>query len=151
LLGHAFAWVFGATGPERVGGAATTAYLYRLPVGRCRGLGAIAIGHVVVIEPGFMHQRRDWLLAHELSHARQHDWLGPTYLIVHGFFQLASALAFSVAPRRGFPPQHAYNPLERAWLCVPFDILTAPQPPKGGQAMALLGAFGISTGAETLH
>lgn len=147
LLGHAFAWVLGATGGERVGGVATTAYLYRLPVGRCRGLGAIAIGHVVVIEPGFMQDRRDWLLAHELSHTRQHDWLGPTYLIVQGLFMLVSIVAFKAVPLPGLTPQHAYNPLERTWLCVPFDVLIAAQPPRGAQATALLRAFGLSAAA----
>ncbi len=151
LIGHAFAWLFGAAPAGRVGGTATRAYLYRLPVGRCQGLGAIAIGHVVVVEPAFMHERHDWLLAHELSHARQHDWLGPTYLVVHGLCQLVSALASKLAPVPGFPPQHAYNPLERLWLCVPFDILAAQQPPSGAQARALLQAFGISAEPEAPH
>ena len=147
LLGHIFARMFGATGAERIGGAATTAHLYRLPDGRCRGIGAIAIGHVVIVEREFMRDRRDWLLAHELSHTRQHDWLGPAYLVIHGLFQLISALAHKFAPVPGFPPQHAHNPLEREWICVPFDILTLKDPPSGAEASALLRAYGLSRGS----
>jgi len=148
LLGHVVARVLGANEAERVGGAATTAYLYRLPDGRGRGIGAIAIGHVIVVEREFMRERRDWLLAHELSHTLQHDWLGPTYLVAHGLLQLISALAYKLAPVPGFPPQHAYNPLERVWICVPFDILTLEQPPNGPEANALLRAYGISKGSQ---
>src|SRR5262245_41271048 len=127
LVGRLFARINGCGPGERVGGTATNAYLYHLPRGKLRGLGAIAIGHAIVVEPEFIAARRPWVLAHELSHTRQHDWLGPTYLVVHGLFQAFSLVASTVRPIRGFPPQHAYNPLERSLLSVPFDVLVAPE------------------------
>lgn len=121
-----------------------SAYLYRLPPGRLKGLGAIALGHAIVVEPEFMRGREAWVLAHELSHARQHDWLGPLYLPLHLCLQLLSVLASFLRPVRGYPPQHAYNPLERAFLCVPFDVLAAGAPPTGPLARELLAAFGLA-------
>ena len=145
LLGRVLARTLGCGPAERVGGSAVTAYLYRLPPGRLRGLGAIALGHAIVIEPGFMSEQGPWLLAHELSHARQHDYLGPAYLLVHVTFQLLSALVSLLRPIAGYPPQHAYNPLERALLCVPFDALMAPQLPSGREARQVLEAFGLAS------
>ncbi|MFT3922278.1 MAG: hypothetical protein QM778_07070 [Myxococcales bacterium] len=144
VLGYLLASLLGCGRGERVGGEAVCAWLYRLPEGRMRGLGAIAIGHVIIVEPRFLAGREAWVLAHELSHARQHDWLGPTYLLVHLVLQLVSALASLGRRRSGFPPQHAYNPLERGFLCVPFDVLTLPQAPVGVQASQVLRAFGLA-------
>jgi hypothetical protein len=142
-LGHLFAALLGCGRAKRIGGVAVCASLYRLPPGRLQGLGAIAIGHAIIVEPGFLKGRESWLLAHELSHARQHDWLGPAYLLVHALFQLASALASLVRPLPGYPPQHAYNPFERALLCVPFDVLARPNQPSGALAEQVLHAFGL--------
>jgi hypothetical protein len=133
----------GCAAPERVGGAVVRAYLYRLPPGRLRGLGAIALGHVIVVEPAFIAGREQWVLAHELSHARQHDFLGPLYMPVHGLLQLLSVLAAWLRPVPGYPAQHAYNPLERGLLCVPFDVLVAPHPPATDTAHRVLAAFGL--------
>lgn len=119
------------------------ALLYRLPPGRLRGLGGIALGHAIVVEPEFLAGREAWVLAHELSHARQHDFLGPVYLPAHLLCQLFSVLLGLFRPIRGYPLQHAYNPLERALLCVPFDVLVQRQPPRGARADALLSAFGL--------
>ena len=143
LVGHALARLAGCGAPQRVGGRATSAYLYLLPRGRLRGLGAIALGHVVVVEQSFLGDRRRWLLAHELSHARQHDWLGPFYLVAHATCQIISTLASAIRPLPRFTPQHAYNPLERSLLCVPFDVLVAALPPSGGQAQEVLEAFDL--------
>jgi hypothetical protein len=143
LLGRGLARLAGCGPGERVGGHAVSAYLYRLPPGRLRGLGAIALGHAIVVEPEFIRGREAWVLAHELSHARQHDILGPGYLPMHALCQLASVLICLVRPIRGYPPQHAYNPLERALLCVPFDVLTQDEPPCGVRAAELLRAFGL--------
>ena len=147
-LGHAFARLAGCGVAERIGGRATSAFLYRLPAGRLRGLGAIAIGHVIVVEPEFIGRRQSWILAHELSHTRQHDWLGPAYLLVHALFQGMSILASAVRPVPGFPPQHARNPLERTMICVPFDALTQTRPPSGPLAQDVLRAFGLD-GSDT--
>jgi len=146
LLGHGLARLAGCGVAQRIGGRASSASLYRLPAGRLRGLGAITIGHVVVVEPEFLERRERWILAHELSHTRQHDWLGPGYLLVHALFQAVSVVASAVRPVPGFPPQHAYNPLERRFLCVPFDALAAPHPPSGALAQDVLGAFGLVGG-----
>lgn len=128
---------------EHLGGRAVPAHLYRLPPGRLRGLGAIALGHAIVVEPEFVAGRETWVLAHELSHARQHDFLGPLYLPAHALCQLVSVLLCLGRPLRGYPPQHAYNLLERALLCVPFDVLVNREPPRGARADALLSAFGL--------
>jgi len=143
-VGHGLARLVGCAPPERLGGVAVRAYLYRLPAGRLRGLGAIALGHVILVEPPFIAGREAWVLAHELSHARQHDFLGPLYLPVHGLLQLLSALAAWLRPLPGYPPQHAYNPLERGLLCVPFDVLVAPRPPSTDTARRVLAAFGLT-------
>ena len=135
--------VVGCAPPERVGGVAVQAYLYRLPPGRLGGLGAIAIGHVIVVEPAFVVGREAWVLAHELSHARQHDFLGPLYLPMHGLLQLLSVVAALLRPIAGYPPQHAYNPLERGLLCVPFDVLVASHLPTSDTAKRVLVAFGL--------
>jgi hypothetical protein len=134
---------------EAIGGNASPARLYRLPQGRLRGLGAIAIGHAIIVEPSFLAGRAHWLLAHELSHTRQHDWLGPTYLPIHALLQLVSALLSMVRPRAGFPPQHAYNPLERSLLCVPFDVLATGAFPSDPRAHELLQAFGFESDSSS--
>jgi len=101
--------------------AAASASLYRLrssPLSRA--LGAIAIGNVILAETHFVSGLRGrWVLAHELSHTRQHTWLGPFYLPVHFVFQIISALASVIRPVVNFPAQHAYNPLERLIMYVP--------------------------------
>jgi hypothetical protein len=141
---------FAGCGPaEPIGGAATPAYLYRLPPGRLRGLGAIAFGHAIVVEPDFVArhfgaEREPWVIAHELSHTRQHDFLGPLYLPLHGLCMLFSTLMSWIRPVAGYPPQHAYNPLERSLLCVPFDVLVRPRLPSGEVAKRVFGAFGFS-------
>jgi hypothetical protein len=127
LLGRSLARAVGCPPADRIGGRAVRAYLYRLPPGRLRGLGAIALGHAIVVEPEFMRGREAWVLAHELSHARQHDFLGPFYLALHGLLQLMSSLICLFFPVSGYPPQHAYNP-----------------PPNGPRADALLDAFGLA-------
>lgn len=147
-LGHRTARALGCGQGLRVGGGATPAWLYLLPEGRLQGLGAIALGHVILAERDFVSGHRGtWVLAHELSHTRQHDWLGPLYLPIHGICQLLSVLLALVRPVAGFPPQHGYNILERYFLCVPFDaIATDAQPGNGvGIADRVLDAFGLSS------
>ncbi len=143
LLGRGLARLVGCGPAQRLGGSVAPGYLYRLPPGRLRGLGAIALGHAIVVEPEFIRGREAWVLAHELSHARQHDFLGPTYLVAHLLCQLVSVLVCLVRQIRGYPLQHAYNPLERAFLCVPFDVLAQPELPRGPRAQELLSAFGL--------
>jgi hypothetical protein len=142
-VGHVVARAFGCGSPARLGGSAVKAWLYTLPPGKAVGLAAIALGHVVLTEPAFMaDERRPWLLAHELSHTRQHDWLGPLYLPAHGAFMLLSVMCSLIRPIAGYPPQHAYNPLERVMMHVPFDILVESPLPQGDLAARTLAAFG---------
>ncbi|MBV9969095.1 MAG: hypothetical protein JO228_03850, partial [Xanthobacteraceae bacterium] len=84
-----------------------------------------------------------WLLAHELSHARQHDWLGPAYLPAHAILLALSAAISLVRPVAGFSRWHAHNPLERLLICVPIDALAMASRPQGALADEVLRAFGL--------
>src|SRR5262245_51660943 len=94
LLGHAIARLSGCPEAERIGASGARAWLYRLPPGRFKGCGAIAIGHVIILEPRLLDLHGPWLLAHELSHTRQHDWLGPAYLPLHAILQAISVALY---------------------------------------------------------
>ncbi|SRR5690606_30295003 len=145
LLGHGVARAAGCRAAARIGGPAARAWLYYLPEGRANALGAVAVGHVIIAAPKFLEKNRAWILAHELSHTRQHDWLGPLYLPLHALAQLVSVALTTVRPVPGYSRQHAHNPLERRLLCVPFDVL-AERTPHGGPGDAgnpVLAAFGL--------
>jgi hypothetical protein len=146
LVGHALGWLFTRATPERIDGPAASASLYRLGDSPfARALGAIAIGNVIVAEHQFVSGPRGrWVLAHELSHTRQHAWLGPFYLPVHLAFQIVSALASIIRPVANFPAQHAYNPLERLLLYVPFDVLVDPARIPDRDRDRIWEAFGVS-------
>lgn len=144
LIGHAAARVLGCGRPQRVGGQATPAWLYRLPAGRFTGLRGIAIGHVIILEPEFLAAHGQWVLAHELSHTRQHDWLGPAYLPVHATLLFLSAVIYCFRPVSKFSPWHAYNPLERVLICVPIDVIADPPAAESALANDVLHAFGLS-------
>jgi hypothetical protein len=144
LVGHAMARMLGCGGPQPIGGKATRASLYCLPDGRLPAWRAVAIGHVIIVEPALLARHGRWLLAHELSHARQHDWLGPIYLPAHATLLALSAVISLIRPVARFSPWHAYNPLERVLICVPIDALAVPPPPDGALAEDVLGAFGLS-------
>lgn len=145
LLGHALGWLLTRHRPERIGGAAASAALYRLrSTAFSRALRAIAIGNVILAETEFVSgEGGRWVLAHELSHTRQHAWLGPFYLPVHLAFQVVSVLGFLLRPLAGFPPQHAYNPLERRILYVPFDVLLDPSRVSDANRQQIWRAFGV--------
>jgi hypothetical protein len=144
IIGHGVARLLRCGAPQPVGGQATRARLYCLPAGRFEGLRGIAIGHVIILEPAFLAAHGRWVLAHELSHTRQHDWLGPAYLPVHAMLLLLSAVIFLFRPVVKFSPWHAYNPLERLLICVPVDVIADPPPPEGAVADSVLRAFGLS-------
>jgi hypothetical protein len=143
LVGHMIARTLGCGRPQPIGGAAARAFLYCLPAGRFTAWRAVAIGHVIIVEGDLLARHGRWLLAHELSHARQHDWLGPIYLPVHALLLALSAAISLVRPLARFSPWHAYNPLERVLICVPIDALAAPPPPQGALADDVLQAFGL--------
>ena len=146
LIGH-------ATGPD-VGLRQTAAHRRRgdarvalLPARRTsHGWRAVAIGHVVIVEPALLARHGRWLLAHELSHARQHDWLGPAYLPAHAMLLALSAAMSLIRPRHSprhakLSPWHAYNPLERVLIDVPIDAVV--RPPEGALADDVLQAYGL--------
>ena len=143
LIGHAMARMLGCGRPQHIGGDATRASLYCLPAGRLTAWRAVAIGHVIIVEPALLARHGRWLLAHELSHARQHDWLGPIYLPAHATLLALSGVISLIRPVARFSPWHAYNPLERVLICVPIDALAVPPPPQGALADDVLGAFGL--------
>ena len=143
LIGHAAARLLGCRKPQRIGGEATNAWLYCLPAGRFNRFRGITIGHVVIVEPTFLAEHGRWLLAHELSHTRQHDWLGPTYLAVHAMLLFLSSVMFFFRPVSKFSRWHAYNPLERVLICVPVDVIADPPPPDGALADRVLLGFGL--------
>jgi hypothetical protein len=145
LIGHTVGCVACRSLPRRLKGPAGTAWLYLLPHGSwLRRVGAVAIGHVVLAERSFVSgDRGRWVLAHEMSHTRQHDWLGPAYLPLHALFQLTSILLTRVRPASGFPALHAYNPLERILLHVPFDVLLESEESLSCGDPRVLNAFGV--------
>jgi hypothetical protein len=143
LVGHATALIVGCGRPQRIGGEATRASLYCLPAGRLPAWRAVAIGHVIIVEPALLARHGRWLLAHELSHARQHDWLGPAYLPAHVMLLALSAVISLIRPVAGFSPWHAHNPLERVLICVPIDALAVSPPPEGALADDIFQAFGL--------
>lgn len=144
LIGHTAAWLLRCGKPQRVGGKATRAWLYCLPAGRFKHLRGIAIGHVIILEPALLVAHGPWVLAHELAHTRQHDWLGPAYLPLHAMLLFLSMLIFFFRPVAKFSRWHAYNPLERVLICVPIDVVADPPAPDDVFAERVLRAFGLS-------
>ncbi len=143
LIGHGIARILGCGQPQRIGGQATSAWLYRVPAGRFKRFRGVAIGHVVIIEPAFLAARGPWLLAHELAHTRQHDWLGPAYLPIHAMLLFVSMTMFFFRPVPGLSRWHAYNPLERLLICVPIDAVADPPALEDARADRILHAFGL--------
>jgi len=141
LIGHATARLLGCRNPQRIGGQATRAWLYCLPAGRFKRWRAVAIGHVIIVEPAVLAKHGRWLMAHELAHARQHDWLGAAYLPVHAMLLSLSMVMYAFRPIAGFSRWHAYNPLERVLICVPIEAIAVP--PQGALADGVLRAFGL--------
>src|SRR5260370_28429470 len=144
LIGHGVAWLLRCGTPQRVGGHATRAWLYCLPAGRFESLRGIAIRHVIILEPAFLAAHGRWVLAHELAHTRQHDWLGPTYLPVHAMLLFLSMVIFFFRPVSRLSPVHVYSPHDRRLICVPIDVIAVPPAPEGALAASVLHAFGLS-------
>jgi len=154
ILGHIAG--FAASGgrrPRRIVGPAAHAWLY--PIRRGLGLdwvGAVTLGHVVLHRADIFDGRLGRLvLAHELAHTRQHDWLGPLYLPLHILAQTASAL---LSWASGRPPCHSrvhdHNPLEMTFICLgagAYRPLALGEPianaPPGCDGDAMLAAFGL--------
>lgn len=154
VLGHAAGLLMSRRWPERVKGPAARGWLYR---NRSRLLGrwwfgAVTLGHVILYQPPiFDGLRGKLILAHELAHTRQHDWLGPLYLPLHILAQTASAVLSMFTPVH-HSRVHDHNPLEQTFICLGASGYGALA---GGEvftsstgercdAAAMLAAFGLS-------
>jgi len=153
VVGHAAALLVSRQRPERVKGPAAHAWLYpnrsRL-LGRW-WFGAVTLGHVILYQPPiFDGVRGQLVLAHELAHTRQHDWLGPLFLPLHIVAQALSA-GISLFVGVHHSRVHDHNPLEQTFICLGASgygrladghVFTGPD----GQpcsAAAMLNAFGL--------
>ena len=102
-------------------GPAAHAWLYEIRPGiGLDWVGAVTLGHVVLFRRGMFDGRQGLMvLAHELAHTRQHDWLGPLYLPLHILAQATSGL---ISISSGRPPHHSrvhdHNPLEQTFICL---------------------------------
>lgn len=133
----------------RVGGAAARGWIY--PVRRGIGLdwiGAVTLGHHILYLDGMFEGPRGRLvLAHELAHTRQHDWLGPLYLPLHVVAQAVSVLISLLQPGRPVHSRvHDHNPLEQTFITLAAGATDAwPEPATraGLTPDKLLSAFDV--------
>ncbi len=119
LIGHLAGLVVSGGRSRRVRGPAAHGWLYAIRPGLgLNWVGAVTLGHVILYRPGMFDGRVGRLvLAHELAHTRQHDWLGPLYLPLHILAQLVSALlSIGSSPRHS--RVHDNNPLEQTFICL---------------------------------
>jgi hypothetical protein len=131
VVGHLAGFVVSGGPRRRVGGPAAAAWVY--PIRRGLGLdwvGAVTLGHAILARPGVLdgagaHARLT--LAHELAHARQHDWLGALYLPLHILAQLTSA-ALSLRGAPVVSRVHDDNPLEQTFICLSAGATRPPYP-----------------------
>jgi hypothetical protein len=144
LLGHAAGLAVSGRLPRRVSGPAAVGWLY--PIRRGLGLdwvGAVTLGHAILYSRGLLDggaMRARLTLAHELSHTRQHDLLGPLYLPVHLLAQATSA-AFSIGGAPTISRVHDWNPLEQTLICLSAGAAHEALP-DSLDAEAFLAAFG---------
>jgi hypothetical protein len=151
LIGHLAGLLVSGGRPHVVRGPAARAWLYPIRDGLgLNWVAAVTLGHAILYRPGMFDGRRGRLiLAHELAHTRQHDWLGPAYLPLHILAQTVSAL-LSI----GRPPRHSRvhdnNPLEQTFICLgasAYEPLAygdhIPGAPANCDGNAMLAAFGL--------
>jgi hypothetical protein len=152
LIGHLAGLLVSGRRPQRVRGRAAHAWLYPIRPGLgLSWVAAVTLGHVVLYRPGMFDGRVGrMILAHELAHTRQHDWLGPLYLPLHILAQTVSAL-LSI----GGPPRHSRvhdnNPLEQTFICLgasAYHLLASgerlPETDAACDGDAMLAAFGLA-------
>lgn len=151
LLGHAAGLLASGERPRRVSGPAASAWLYRISPGRgLDWVGAVTLGHAILYRRDiFEGPLGRLILAHELAHTRQHDWLGPLYLPLHILAQSTSAL-ISLFARRHHSRVHDHNPLEQTFICLGASGYgrlargeTFATPDGTCDAEAMLAAFGL--------
>lgn len=120
LFGHAVGVLVSGGLPRRVGGRAAHGWLYPIREGLPLGfIGAITLGHAIVHRHGMFDGLEGRLvLAHELAHTRQHDWLGPFYLPLHATAQAISFVVSLFAGPPVFSRVHDHNPLEQTFIAI---------------------------------
>jgi hypothetical protein len=145
VLGHVAGLAVSGGHPRRVGGPAARGWLYLIRPGLgLDWVGGVTLGHAILARPGMMDGpdlRARLVLAHELAHTRQHDWLGPLYLPLHILAQLVSA-ALSLRGRPRVSRVHDHNPLEQTFICIAAGA-TRPPLPDDVDAEELLAVFGV--------
>lgn len=153
VIGHLAGLLVSLGQPRRVRGPAAHAWLYPIRPGLGLGwVGAVTLGHVVLYRPGMFDGRLgQMVLAHELAHTRQHDWLGPLYLPLHILAQTLSAL-LSLGTKRHHSRVHDHNPLEQTFICLAASACgplargePLPHAPPVCEGEAMLEAFGLGT------
>jgi len=149
LLGHALGRLVTRNQPRRIEAPAASAWLYLSGRSSKLKLSALTIGHVIIArEDRLAGFEGKLILAHELAHTRQHDWLGPWYLPAHVVCELVSSLVATFKRAPVFSKVHAYNPLEQTFICIGAG---ACRPLAAGDIKApfalseLLTAFGIAS------
>jgi len=144
VLGHTAGLLVSGRFPRRVGGPAAVGWLY--PIRPRIGLdwvGAVTLGHAILYSRGLLDGEAlpaRLTLAHELSHTRQHDVLGPLYLPLHVLAQTASAV-FSIGGTPVISRVHDWNPLEQTLICLSAGAAHEPLP-ETLDTDAYLAAFG---------
>lgn len=120
VIGHVAGLLASGGLPERVSGPAARAWLYRIRPGRgLDWVGGVTLGHAILYRPGLFDGRVGrFILAHELAHTRQHDWLGPAYLPLHILAQTTSALISVFSQTLAYSRVHDHNPLEQTFICL---------------------------------
>ena len=147
VLGHLLGMLGSGTLGERVASPFAVGRVYVLRGPLAGAPGAVTLGHAILMSPrmrvGFGGRL---VLAHELAHTRQHDWLGPLYLPLHGVAQLVSAGLWVVERVPGSTPVHAYNPLEQTFLVLGHHALAdlaKGERMSRGELEALLASLGV--------
>jgi len=144
LVGHAVGLAVTRARPVRIGSEAAPGWLYLLPSSWSKIFGAVALGDAVISAPELLRGERGRLvLVHELSHVRQHSWLGPLYLPFHAIAQLCSVALWLVIPKAGGSPLHAYNLLEQRFLWVSYDEICGSEPRNSERIEQLFATFGV--------
>ena len=147
-LGHLAGLVVSGGRGTRVGGRAAQGTTYRIRDGiGLDWVGAVTLGHAILYRPGmFLGPRGRLVLAHELAHTRQHDWLGPLYLPLHVLAQATSALLSVLLPGRPVHSRvHDRNPLEQTFIAFGVGACAEDAERLASQidVEALLAEFGV--------
>ncbi|MCB9641168.1 MAG: hypothetical protein H6727_19880 [Myxococcales bacterium] len=118
VLGHTIGWCLSLQKPHYFEGPAAHGWFYRLPRFLPK-MGAVALGHAILYSASFLDgPHASAIMAHELAHTRQHEWLGPFYLPAHILCQAVSLCLCLLGRKVVYSPVHDFNPLEQTWICL---------------------------------